>query len=735
MAVADIERPRAAAEPDGLLHAFLRLCRLLDRPVGEIELKAAAIPPEGGIDLDWIGRFAGRLGFELAVQRMGGRSLGRLATPFLIVGQEPGTAWLVRARTKDGLVVVDPIQGHSSVLTAKTARGLGDRLVRLVPAAVPRKVRAAPAQPAPAAGPEATVAKPRKAVPPARAGRLGWLPERLRGVLWQIGLASVVINLLALATPLFMMTVYNKVINHAALQTLDVLAIGMLTLVAFELVLRALRGYVTAHAGARLETAIGGDVVEHLVHLPYRSFQAMPSAAVLERVRQLDPLRQFLTGHLPLTIVDLAFVGLFLVALFVLTPTLALVTLAAMPPFVLLSWWGQRRQGGLQQAHGRATTDKLAALGEAVGQALTVKALSLEGDMQRRYRRHLVRSAWTGLQAGRVAHIVASAGQALQHLTALALVYLGARMIVAGELTIGALVAGSILSARALAPLRQIATAWTQLVQARAALSRLDELLGERTERGGIGHALQLEGRLRLEGVSFRYPGAQRLALEAVDLELAPGTMLGIAGAPGSGKSTLMRLLIGLDAPESGRVLLDGADLKTLPPAAYRPLIGVVPQEVQLFSGTIADNIAMGAADRSFARIVAAARFVGADEFVRRLPDGYETVLGERGSGLSLGQRQLLALARALVRNPRVLVLDEATSALDPRTEAQLLANIRRSGSGRTVVLVTHRPAVLQACDRVILLEHGRIARTGSPGEILGRPVPPAARGTLQAVP
>ncbi len=295
-------------------------------------------------------------------------------------------------------------------------------------------------------------------------------------------------------------------------------------------------------------------------------------------------------------------------------------------------------------------------------------------------------------------------------------------MIVAGDLTVGALVAASILSSRALAPLRQIALAWSQLRQARQAMARLDELLAERAEPPAGGEELpQIHGRLRLEGVSFRYPEAKALALERVDLDLAPGAMVGIAGPPGSGKSTLMKLLIGLETPESGRVLLDGADLKTLPPAAYRPLMGVVPQEVQLFSGTIAENIALGAADRSFARVVAAARFVGADEFVRRLPDGYETVLGERGTGLSLGQRQLLALARALVRNPRVLILDEATSALDPASEAQLLANVRRSAKGRTIVLVTHRPAVLQACDRVVLLEHGRVARAGTPAEVLAR--------------
>jgi ABC-type bacteriocin/lantibiotic exporter with double-glycine peptidase domain len=628
---------------DGLLLGFIRLCRQLERPVTEAELRASVTLPEAGADLACLAKLATRCGFGLKSPRMSARELSRLPTPFLILGRQPGQAWLVRNRKRDELTLVDPVGGATTPCTIKVAAGFGDRLVRLMAAAP--------------------------------AGRGFWrsAPMRdVRAVLWQIGLASVVINLLALATPLFMMTVYNKVINHAALQTLDVLAIGMVTLVAFELALRALRGWVTAHTGARLETAIGSDLVHHLLQLPYRFYETNPSASVMERVRQVDQLRQFLTGHLPLLIVDLAFVGLFLSALLVIAPTLGLVTAAAIPAFVLLSVLAQRRQELHQRASFRAVGAKSAALSEAVGQALTVKLLGLEADMKRRFEHHLLRSAWTGLQSGRVAHLANSLGQALQHLTALVLVYLGARLIVVGDMTVGALVAASILSARTLAPMRQLALAWHQFQQTREAIGRLDELLAERGEASGrlAGAELAVKGRLRVEELTFRYPGAATPALDGVSFEVAPGSMLGIAGAPGSGKSTLVRLLLSVEVPESGRVLLDDHDLSALSPVSYRAQIGVVPQEIHLFAGTIAENIALGAADRTLARVVAAARFVGADEFIRRLPQGYETVLGERGNGLSLGQRQLLAVARAIVRNPRMLVLDEATSALDTGAEA-----------------------------------------------------------------
>ena len=407
-----------------------------------------------------------------------------------------------------------------------------------------------------------------------------------------------------------------------------------------------------------------------------------------------------------------------------------------MPLFALLSLLAQRHQGALLQSQFGATAAKNALLGEIVGGALTVKALALEAEMETRFDGRLVDSAWSGFRASHVGHLVGSLGQALQQVTALTVVYVGARLIVAGEMSIGALVAVSILSARAVAPMRQIAQAVAQLQQTREALARLDALMREAPEIGGEQNVeLPWAGRLRLEQVTFHYAKGRPPALAEISLDLAPGTALGVVGSPGSGKSTLVKLLLGLERPDDGRVLLDDHDLARLPPALYRGRIGVVPQEVQLFSGTIAENIALGAPDRSFARINAAAKFVGADEFIQRLPDGFDTRLGEGGSGLSLGQRQLVAIARALVRNPRILILDEATSALDAAAEAYLLANLRRAASGRTLVIVTHRPSVLAVCDRAVLLRQGRIAFAGTAPEVLrrtqntGTPASPRAGG------
>lgn len=699
--------PTVVGSPaDPVLAGFLRLCEAVERPLGEAEARAAVPLPEAGIGAGALVRLAERIGLGARVVATSVRSLMRLPTPFLLLGDGSTRAWLVRSRGDDHLVLVDPLTGVSTNLTAKAAARLASRALLL--------------------------GRPRRS----RRGRVlrSAVLGKLARPLLEIGLASVVINLLALATPVFMMTVYNKVIGHGALQTLDVLAIGMVSLLGFEVMLRGLRGFIASHTGARLDALIGSEVVHHLLRLPYRTFETMPPGQLGERLRQLDQFRQFLTGGLPLLAVDLAFVGLFVVALFVLSPTMAWLTLAAIPCFLVLSLLADRRQVTLSKEGFRAAAGKNACLAEAVSQALTVKALGLESAIERRYERRLVDSSVAGFRAGNLASLVGGIGQALQHLTALALIYVGARMVVTGDLSVGALVACNILAARALAPIRQLFGAWGQLHEARDAYRRLDALLGEEAEPAGAAAASDIHGHVRFENVSFRYAPGKPPALSDLSLDIEPGTMLGVIGAPGSGKSTFVKLLLGLEAAEEGRVTVDDVDIRRLRPSDYRARLGVVPQEVQLFQGTIADNIAIGSAERSLDRIVAAAKFVGLHEVVQRLPEGYETLLGERGTGLSAGQRQLVALARAVVRNPRLLVLDEATSALDSATELHLLNNLRRAGSGRTVVLVTHRLSLLAMCDRAILLQHGRILRAGPATEIAASLQPRAAGTRLQAV-
>lgn len=692
---------RAAAEAPAAppcetwVAAFIRLFALMARPCEPHEVRLAFADVDGRSDLDRLLAGASRLGLRTRCRRASVRALRRASPPFLILGRNPGDLRLVRGRTGGRLVVVDPASGDTRAMTA-AALAAGARYV-----IEPRSVAAATAG----------------------GGLVAALfDRRYLPAFAQIILASIMVNLLALATPLFMMAVYNQVLRHAALTTLDALVLGMLGLVAFELALRSLRGYLASFTGARLDAGIGRAVVQRLLRLPYASFVEAPPAVMLDRLRQLDHLRMFLTGQLPVLLVDLLFVGLFVGALFLLAPRLGWVTLLAVPPLAGLGWLARHAHGRWATTASRVQAQKQSRLLECLTNALTIKALALEPEMEGRLQRRIDEGAWMGHRAGLLGHIAASAAAGVQHLVAVLLVYLGARMVVAGELSIGGLVACTILAGRALAPVRQLFLAWPQLQQAREALRRVDGLLRQQPEAARSPASTaprEFEGSIRLERVTFRYRPEAPPALDGIDLEVEPGTLLAILGPPGSGKSTLARLVAGLLEPQEGRVLLDGIEVARLPVADFRRRLGIVPQELQLFEGTIAENIALGAADASPDRIVAAARFVGLHDLVQRLPDGYETRLGERGAGLSTGQKQLVCLARAVIRNPRLLLLDEATSALDPATEARLLNNLKRAGSGRTILLITHRPSAAQVCHRAILLDAGRIVRDGPAAEVI----------------
>ncbi|MEZ5670376.1 MAG: peptidase domain-containing ABC transporter [Alphaproteobacteria bacterium] len=693
-------RPAEAPPGDALLHCLIKVTHYYGRPVTEADLRAATPVPAGGMSLPSFERAAQRLGYKVGRQKVDAGKLAHLPTPFVTIPRKGRLARLVIERDQDDLVLLDPFTNERSLVRpgaladevaeaflVKPDSGVGDRGRRHHPSA----------------------------------GWRGLISSRLRGVLWELALASLVINLFALIAPLFTMTVYNKVIGQAALDTLTVLSIGMITIYGFEFILRVVRGYVSSHTGARLDALIGGEVVHRLLHQPFSYFEGAASGQISERLRQLDTIRNFFTGQMPMTVVDLAFVSIFLIALFFISPIFAALALGAIPLFVLLSLMFHKKQKALIEHSFAALAAKSSALNETVNNAVTIKSLGLESDVERRWEGRLAATAWHGFKAHNLSNWLTSLTTTLQQVIGLAVIFIGARLVIERELTIGALIAASILVTRAIAPMRQVVSAWYQVQEVKAAFNRLSEIMEAKPEEepGDVAPQPPLRGDIKVDAVTYSFDRNQPPVLRNVTVEFASGEVVAIIGPSGSGKSTLAKILQGLYPPDSGRVLIDGTDIHHISRASLRAQLGVVPQETQLFAGTVRENIMMGQPLDAPERAVAAAKFVGAHDFIQRLPRGYDTPIGERGVGISAGQRQLLCVARALIRNPRILILDEATSALDPAAEEALLVNLRRQARGRTIILITHRMAPLSIADKAVLLINGQVDKVGPPKEVV----------------
>lgn len=685
---------RHALHTDHALRCFLRLVHELERPMSEADLRGLVPIPDGGMTEATFLLALQRLDMSSRSLRIGRNDLAALPTPYMLFGKtSDGHRIVIDVREDGRLVAFDPTKGAAFIVRAEELRKLADRVILAKPEVLNEK-------------------------------KHHWrtlMGGRVRRVLWQLIVASLMVNLFALAMPLFIMTVYNRVIGQQAMGTLEILIIGMLILYAFDGLLRVVRGYVSSHTGARVDALIGSEVIHRLLNLPYRKLEDTGSGITAERVRQLDTIRNFFTGQMPMTIGDLGFVFLFLGVLFLLHPLIGAVTLAAIPIFIALSFIFFRTQRRLIDRSFQAQASKSSALYETMSNILTVKSNALESEVEKRWGDRLALSAYTGFKSSHLSNIVSVTGAVLQQVMSLFIIYIGVQLIFAGELTIGALIATNILASRALAPIRQVATVSNQIQEVRAAFGRLDDIMSEPVEsapgKGALGGALR--GEIGAEEIGFRYSDEGRPTLSNISFTVSPGQILGVIGPSGSGKSTLAKLLLGLYRPEPGRILIDETDIQHISPALLRRQIAYVPQEVELFSGTVSHNIGMGLPNKDPRRIVAAAQFAGAHSFIQKLPDGYDSVLKEGGKGLSAGQRQLLCVARAIVRNSRILIMDEPTSALDGASENHLLQNLRRASRGRTIILISHRPATVAIADNILVIEGGEMVASGPPEKIL----------------
>lgn len=547
---------------------------------------------------------------------------------------------------------------------------------------------------------------------------------RYRRPLIHVLIASLFIQLFALATPLLFQVVIDKVLVHKGLSTLIVIVSGLVLLAIFDVILQFLRAYALNHTTSRIDVELGSRLFDHLLRLPLAYFETRPTGQTVARVRELETIRAFLTGQGLSSVIDLLFAFIFFAVLFAYSATLTLIVLISIPLYVLIAVLVRPvlRDKINERFNAGAASQQF--LVESVFGMQTLKAAAVEPILRNQWEERLAAYVRTSFEAVIVSSVGQNAIQLVSKLTTAAVLFFGASAVVANELTVGGLIAFNMIMNQAIAPILRLSQLWQDFQQVQISVSRLGDILNAPAEsqRLAVAHLPPAKGAIRVNEVTFRYRQDSQEVLSNVSIDIPAGQVLGIVGPSGSGKSTLTKLMQRLYRPERGQILIDGLDISQVDTAWLRRQIGVVLQESTLFNRTIHENIALANPGMPRAQVMMVARLAGADEFITKLPLGYDTQIEERGANLSGGQRQRIAIARALATAPRILIFDEATSALDYESERIIQNNMRHIVQGRTVMIIAHRLNAVRRCDRIVAIDGGRIVEQGTHDELLAKP-------------
>lgn len=544
---------------------------------------------------------------------------------------------------------------------------------------------------------------------------------RYRKLLGEVLLASFTLQLFGLATPVITQVIIDKVLVQESLSTLDVMALALFGIAVFEAVLGILRIFIFTHTARRLDLSLSAQVFRHLMRLPLAYFEARRVGDTAARVQELQNIREFLTGTTLTVILDSLFVVMYLALMFYYSVTLTWVALAVIPLFALLILVSTPILRNWLNESFNQSADSQSFLVETVTGIHAVKAHGAERTSRERWEGLFARYVRTNFKASTASKISSNIGTFLTSFSTLLILWFGAKLAIDHQLTIGQLVAFQMLSARVTGPLLRLVQLWQSLQQVFLSVDRLGDVLNTAPEaEAGSGLVLPpLTGQVTFDQIFFRYKPNQEPILRGISFAVQPGMFVGIVGRSGSGKSTLSKLLQRLYLPESGRIMIDGFDIKSADIGSLREQIGVVLQEDFLFNGSILENITLGNPDITAQQVVEAARMASAHDFISELPQGYENPVGERGTGLSGGQRQRIALSRLFLSQAPLLILDEATTALDSETEQQVLQNIQRIAKNRTVFMIAHRFEPLKKADLILVLEKGVLMEQGSHAQLM----------------
>ncbi|WP_292780596.1 type I secretion system permease/ATPase [Methylophilus sp. UBA6697] len=547
----------------------------------------------------------------------------------------------------------------------------------------------------------------------------GTLAEN-KGIYRDVMVAALLINIFALAMPLFTMNVYDRVVPNKAVETLWVLGIGVALIVLGDLLLRSMRAYFLDWASARIDVKLSAQIMEKVLGTRY---EAKPTSvgSFASNLRSFESVRDFITSATVVTLIDLPFGIIFLIVIAWISPYMVLPALIGGAIVLIYSLSVQTKMHDLSETMYRASAQRNATLIESLVGLETVKSMGVEGQMQGKWEKSALFLSEVGSKLKLLSSSITNGTYALQQIISVAIVILGVYLISNGDLTMGGLIACSQLTSRGLAPISQIAGLFTQYHTAATSLKSLDEVMGKPVERNkGVNFLSRpaFKGEIEFKNVSFKYPGSDELALNRISFRIRPGEHVGLIGRMGSGKTTINKLILGLYQPTEGAILIDGIDARQIDPAELRRSIGYVQQDNHLFYGSLRENITLRhphADDRS---VLQAAQVGGIAEFVNAHPKGFDLEVGERGDTLSGGQRQGVGIARAFVTQPQIVLLDEPTSAMDHSGEETVKRNIAEATADKTMIVISHRNAMLELAERLIVIDSGQVVADGNKEDV-----------------
>ena len=704
----DLSQTQTRSDPrdrydDPLLDSLLSLCSLHQKSVSRAMLTAGLPLPEQRLSPELLARAAARAGLQGRWLRRGLDKIPELAMPALLLLRE-GRSALLLGWDEQGRARVMPSESEGGEVRVNAEVLAKDYSGQVFFAQPLHKFDFNRGELIPRA--------------------TSWFRDTLKRSRWlyiDAIAASFLINLIGLATPLFVMNVYDRVVPNQAEATLWVMAIGITGVFFFDLLLKTLRGLCLDLAGKKTDLIISATLFERIVGMAMK-FRPARVGSFAQNIHEFQSLRDFLASLTLASVIDLPFTLLILAVIAMIGGHLVWIPILAFPLVALIGWALQRPLADTMQRSMALAAERQSSLIESLAGLDAVKVNNAESERQYIWEQTIGTLSRLELRARMLSSLAMNSTMLLQQLAGVVVIVLGVYQIMAGNLSMGGLIACYMLSSRALGPLTQISGLLTRYQQAKVTLESVNQMMELPQERHEDERPLKrqsLQGAVEFRQVDFHYPDQQQAALQKVSLVVRPGEKIGIIGRSGSGKSSLAKLIVGLYQPDGGSLLVDGIDVRQLDVSDLRYNIGYVPQDIQLFSGTLRDNLVSGARYVEDELVLQASELAGVHEFARLHPKGYELQVGERGQNLSGGQRQNIALARALLLDPPILLLDEPTSAMDNSGEERLKQRLSAVIGTKTLLLVTHRASMLSLVDRLIIVDRGQIIADGPKGSVM----------------